>query len=83
MNPNLARLRPCPFEKLRQLFVGVTPKPLLREIRLSIGGLASYPTTLGRSALRCAIADRTKHHYDHAAINPEAQIIHFELAEAT
>ena len=37
MNPNLAKLHPYPFEKLRQLFSGVTPNPAFREIRLSIG----------------------------------------------
>ena len=37
MNPNLAKLHPYPFEKLRQLFAGVTPNPNQREIRLSIG----------------------------------------------
>ena len=37
MNPNLAKLHTYPFEKLRQLFAGVTPNPNLREIRLSIG----------------------------------------------
>jgi len=76
VNPNLARLRPCPLKKLRQLFVVVTPK-------LSIGRLASYPTTQGRPALRRALAGRMEHRYDHAAINPETQIIHTELAEAT
>ena len=37
MNPDLARLQPYPFEKLRQLFAGVTPPPALGEIKLSIG----------------------------------------------
>ncbi|WP_291994125.1 succinyldiaminopimelate transaminase [Candidatus Accumulibacter sp. ACC003] len=37
MNPHLSKLQPYPFEKLRQLFAGVTPNPQLREIRLSIG----------------------------------------------
>lgn len=37
MNPNLDKLHPYPFEKLRQLFQGVQPPPELREIRLSIG----------------------------------------------
>ncbi len=37
MNPHLAQLQPYPFEKLRQLFQGVTPNPGLREIKLSIG----------------------------------------------
>ncbi|WIM06444.1 MAG: succinyldiaminopimelate transaminase [Candidatus Nitricoxidivorans perseverans] len=37
MNPNLAKLHPYPFEKLRQLFAGVVPPVGLKEIRLSIG----------------------------------------------
>jgi len=37
VNPHLAQLQPYPFEKLRQLFQGVTPNPGLREIKLSIG----------------------------------------------
>ena len=37
MNPYLSRLQPYPFEKLRQLFAGVTPNPRYREIKLSIG----------------------------------------------
>ena len=39
MNPNLARLRPCPFEKRHPLFVDVTPNPKLREIKLYREGL--------------------------------------------
>jgi N-succinyldiaminopimelate aminotransferase len=37
VNPDLARLQPYPFEKLRHLFAGVSPAPSLREIKLSIG----------------------------------------------
>ena len=37
VNPHLAQLHPYPFEKLRQLFAGVTPDPQYREIKLSIG----------------------------------------------
>lgn len=37
MNPHLAKLQPYPFEKLRQLFAGVSPDPQYREIKLSIG----------------------------------------------
>jgi N-succinyldiaminopimelate aminotransferase len=37
VNPNLAKLQPYPFEKLRQLFAGVTPPAHLKEIKLSIG----------------------------------------------
>ncbi|MDB5955004.1 succinyldiaminopimelate transaminase [Ramlibacter sp.] len=37
MNPLLSRLQPYPFERLRQLFAGVTPNPALRPISLGIG----------------------------------------------
>lgn len=37
MNPQLSLLQPYPFERLRQLFAGVTPPPALRPINLSIG----------------------------------------------
>ena len=37
MNPNLAKLQPYPFEKLRRLFTGVTPPAGRKEIRLHIG----------------------------------------------
>jgi N-succinyldiaminopimelate aminotransferase len=37
VNPELARLQPYPFEKLRHLFSGVMPEPSLTEIKLSIG----------------------------------------------
>ncbi|MDP2795743.1 MAG: succinyldiaminopimelate transaminase [Sulfurisoma sp.] len=37
MNPRLDLLQPYPFEKLRQLFSGVTPPAGLKEIKLSIG----------------------------------------------
>jgi len=37
MNPLLSRLQPYPFERLRQLFVGVTPPAQYRPISLGIG----------------------------------------------
>ncbi|MFT3717140.1 succinyldiaminopimelate transaminase [Pseudorhodoferax sp.] len=37
MNPLLDRLQPYPFERLRQLFAGVTPPADLRAISLGIG----------------------------------------------
>lgn len=37
MNPNLSLLHPYPFQKLRDLFKGVTPNPALRHVNLSIG----------------------------------------------
>ena len=94
VNPNLAKLHPYPFEKLRQLFEGISPNPKLHEIKLSIGepqhatpgfikdalvaglgGLASYPTTLGLPALRRAIANWMARRYGLDAIDPESEII--------
>jgi N-succinyldiaminopimelate aminotransferase len=37
MNPRLDQLHPYPFQKLRELFAGVTPNPELSPINLSIG----------------------------------------------
>ncbi len=37
MNPRLDQLHPYPFQKLRELFAGVTPNPALAPINLSIG----------------------------------------------
>lgn len=37
MNPNLNRLQPYPFQKLRNLFAGATPNGALSPINLSIG----------------------------------------------
>ncbi len=37
MNPLLASLQPYPFERLRQLFAGVTPNPQQQHISLGIG----------------------------------------------
>ena len=37
MNPRLDQLHPYPFQKLRELFAGVTPNPQLAPINLSIG----------------------------------------------
>jgi len=37
MNPHLTQLQPYPFERLRHLFTGVSPKPNLSPISLGIG----------------------------------------------
>jgi N-succinyldiaminopimelate aminotransferase len=37
MNPNLDKLQPYPFQRLRDLFKGITPNPKLSPINLSIG----------------------------------------------
>ncbi|MCB5187534.1 succinyldiaminopimelate transaminase [Methylobacillus caricis] len=37
MNPDLNKLQPYPFQRLRDLFAGVTPNPEYKAINLSIG----------------------------------------------
>ena len=37
MNPLLAKLQPYPFERLKNLFSGLTPNPALKPISLGIG----------------------------------------------
>jgi N-succinyldiaminopimelate aminotransferase len=37
MNPNLNKLQPYPFQRLRDLFDGITPNSTLKPINLSIG----------------------------------------------
>jgi N-succinyldiaminopimelate aminotransferase len=37
MNPNLANLQPYPFQRLRDLFSGITPNAAYKPINLSIG----------------------------------------------
>lgn len=53
MNPDLARLQPYPFEKLRHLFGGVPPAPTFSGIKLSIGE-PQHPTP---PFIRRALAD--------------------------
>jgi N-succinyldiaminopimelate aminotransferase len=51
MNPRLDLLQPYPFEKLRQLFSGVTPNAAFRPINLSIGEPKHPTPQLVRDAL--------------------------------
>ena len=37
MNTHLSKLQPYPFQRLRDLFAGITPNPALKPINLSIG----------------------------------------------
>jgi N-succinyldiaminopimelate aminotransferase len=53
MNPLLQRLQPYPFERLRQLFAGVTPSPAHRPISLGIG----EPRHAAPDFLKSALAD--------------------------
>ena len=51
MNPNLNRLHPYPFQKLRDLFQGITPNARLAPINLSIGEPKHATPELIRTAL--------------------------------
>jgi N-succinyldiaminopimelate aminotransferase len=94
VNPLLNKLQPYPFEKLKQLFSGITPNPAYIPISLGIGepkhptpafikkaltdnlgGLASYPSTIGSEALRTAIAGWLERRYGLPKIDAATQIL--------
>jgi N-succinyldiaminopimelate aminotransferase len=51
MNPNLEKLHPYPFQKLRDLFAGVTPNAGYKPVNLSIGEPKHPTPALIKSAL--------------------------------
>jgi N-succinyldiaminopimelate aminotransferase len=51
MNPNLQKLQPYPFQRLRDLFQGITPNPQYKHINLSIGEPKHETPALIRDAL--------------------------------
>lgn len=51
MNPHLQLLQPYPFQRLRDLFQGITPNPSLKTINLSIGEPKHATPTLIQDAL--------------------------------
>lgn len=51
MNPNLNKLQPYPFQRLRDLFAGITPNPDYKPINLSIGEPKHATPALIRDAL--------------------------------
>ena len=56
MNPNLARLQPYPFERLRQLHAGVTANPAYRAISLGIGEPRHATPQLIKDTLTASLA---------------------------
>ncbi|KQQ97612.1 succinyldiaminopimelate transaminase [Massilia sp. Leaf139] len=56
MNPNLDKLHPYPFEKLRELFAGVTPNSSLAPISLGIGEPKHPTPSFIEKALMHAVA---------------------------
>ena len=57
MNPLLSRLQPYPFERLRELFAGVTPNPACRPISLGIGEPKHPTPDFIKQALTAALYD--------------------------
>ncbi|MFZ5482768.1 MAG: succinyldiaminopimelate transaminase [Pseudomonadota bacterium] len=55
MNPRLNQLQPYPFQRLRDLFAGVTPNPDLKPINLSIGEPKHATPAFIRDALSGAL----------------------------
>jgi N-succinyldiaminopimelate aminotransferase len=55
MNPKLSLLQPYPFERLRQLFAGLTPDPVHRAISLGIGEPKHATPTFLKQALADAL----------------------------
>ncbi len=55
MNPRLSLLQPYPFERLRQLFAGVTPSPAHRAISLGIGEPKHATPQMLKDALAAAL----------------------------
>ncbi len=55
MNPHLSLLQPYPFERLRQLFAGVTPSPAHRAISLGIGEPKHATPQMLKDALAAAL----------------------------
>ena len=51
MNPNLSLLQPYPFQRLRELFAGITPNPAFNNINLSIGEPKHATPSLIKDAL--------------------------------
>ncbi|MBC7469056.1 MAG: succinyldiaminopimelate transaminase [Ramlibacter sp.] len=59
MNPLLSRLQPYPFERLRELFAGVTPEAACRPISLGIGEPKHPTPEFIKQALAAALHDPT------------------------
>ncbi len=55
MNPLLSQLQPYPFERLRQLFNGITPNPAYRPISLGIGEPQQATPAFIKDALDAAV----------------------------
>ena len=55
MNPLLSRLQPYPFERLRQLFAGITPNPAYSPISLGIGEPKHATPAFLKQALAAAL----------------------------
>lgn len=67
MNPHLDKLHPYPFEKLRQLFAGVTPNPDYAAISLGIGEPKHPTPAFIEKALMHAVAGLSSYPSTHGS----------------
>ena len=56
MNPLLTKLQPYPFERLKQLFAGVSPNPKFKPISLGIGEPKHATPAFIQEALKAAVS---------------------------
>jgi N-succinyldiaminopimelate aminotransferase len=79
LNTLLEGVAPDPARKLIPLYIGEpkhpTPEFIKRALVDSLGGLASYPLTIGTPELRAAIAGWIKRRYRLDAVDPATEVI--------
>lgn len=75
----LAGVTPNPMQSEIKLSIGEpqheTPAFIKEALTAALGGLSSYPSTIGQPALRRAIADWMAHRYGLEGIDPDTQVI--------
>lgn len=77
MNPYLDKLHPYPFEKLRQLFAGVTPNPDYAPISLGIGEPKHPTPAFIQKALTHAVQGLANYPTTHGSDALRAAIAHW------
>jgi N-succinyldiaminopimelate aminotransferase len=77
VNPHLDRLHPYPFEKLRQLFAGVTPNPDYAHISLGIGEPKHATPAFIEKALAHALTGLASYPSTHGGEPLRAAIAHW------
>lgn len=79
MNPNLNLLQPYPFQRLRDLFKGITPNPAFTPINLSIGEPKHATPQLIKDALVSSLAGLANYPTTIGSIELRTAISHWIL----